>query len=117
MQSTADEIEKRLFNRQAGGLFRYEGDTYAGGNPWVIATLWMSIFRSLQGQKDKAAEYLKWAEANSSPAGLLPEQVHRDNGGPAWVLPLNWSQAMYVLASLALSGKLSSAATDRSNLV
>ncbi|MCL6476912.1 MAG: hypothetical protein K6T65_00710 [Peptococcaceae bacterium] len=106
MQSTASAIENSLTNRQAGGLHRYEGDAYAGGNPWVLATLWMSIFRSLQGDRDSAVEYLKWAEANSSPAGLLPEQVHRHSGGPAWVLPLTWSHAMYILASLAVSGGL-----------
>lgn len=107
MQSTADQIESRLLNRQVGGLHRYEGDGYAGGNPWVLATLWMAIFRYLQGERERASEYLRWAEANSSPAGLLPEQVHRHEGGPAWVLPLNWSHAMYILASLASSGNLS----------
>ncbi len=107
MQSTAGEIEKKLFNPQVGGIHRYEGDSYAGGNPWVLATLWMSIYQSLRGDGDKALEYLVWAENNSSPAGLLPEQVHRYNGGPAWVLPLNWSHAMYILASLAAGGRLS----------
>ncbi|MCL6610009.1 MAG: hypothetical protein K6T66_00565 [Peptococcaceae bacterium] len=107
MQSTAAGIENKLSNLQAGGIHRYEGDTYAGGNPWVLAALWMSIFRSLHGDREKAREYLGWAEANCSPAGLLPEQVHRLEGGPAWVLPLNWSHAMYVLASLAARGQLS----------
>jgi GH15 family glucan-1,4-alpha-glucosidase len=92
-----------------GGIHRYEGDSYAGGNPWVLATLWMSIFHSLLGNREKALEYLGWTEANSSPAGLLPEQVNRHHGGPAWVLPLNWSHAMYILASLAAKGNLSAA--------
>ncbi len=106
MQSTAGEIERKLSNSQVGGIHRYEGDCYAGGNPWVLATLWMSIFRSLEGDRGKALEYLNWAEANASPAGLLPEQVHRRAGGPAWVLPLNWSHAMYILACLAAQGAL-----------
>ncbi len=108
MKSTAESIEKNLFNNQVGGIHRYQGDNYAGGNPWVLASLWMSIYHSLQGQKEKAADYIRWARANVSQAGLLPEQVHRHNGGPAWVLPLNWSHAMYVLATLALTGRLSS---------
>ncbi|MFZ5651522.1 MAG: glycoside hydrolase family 15 protein [Bacillota bacterium] len=107
MQSAADSIERALLNRQVGGIHRYQGDSYAGGNPWVLITLWMSIYRSLAGDKESALEYINWAWANSSPTGLLPEQAHRHAGGPAWVLPLNWSHAMYVLASLALSGKLS----------
>jgi len=108
MQSTAESIEKNLFNSQVGGIHRYQGDCYAGGNPWVLTSLWMSIYHSLRGRKEKAAEYIHWAQANASQAGLLPEQVHRHNGGPAWVLPLNWSHAMYVLATLALTGRLSS---------
>ncbi|MFZ5648013.1 MAG: glycoside hydrolase family 15 protein [Bacillota bacterium] len=107
MQSAADSIVKTLSNSTVGGIHRYQGDSYAGGNPWVLITLWMSIYQSLRGNRELALEYIKWAEVNSSPAGLLPEQAHRHNGGPAWVLPLNWSHAMYVLASLALYGKLS----------
>jgi len=38
---------------------------------------------------------------------LLPEQADKNHGGPAWVLPLNWSHAMFVLTHLALRGKLS----------
>lgn len=110
MRSTAAVLEDRLLNRRVGGFKRYENDTYAGGNPWVLAALWMSIFCSLGGEKEKAAGYIRWSEANSSQAGLLPEQVHRDYGGPAWVLPLGWSHAMYILAALALEGKLSETA-------
>ncbi|MHB8157918.1 MAG: glycoside hydrolase family 15 protein, partial [Desulfocucumaceae bacterium] len=107
MASSAEAIEKGLKNGKVGGLHRYGGDCYAGGNPWVLAALWMSIYKSLLGQRESALEYLEWVHANAAPTGLLPEQVHRENGGPAWVLPLNWSHAMYVLASLALKGKLS----------
>ena len=111
MESTAAQIEKNLTNHQVGGIHRYQWDCYAGGNPWVLATLWMAIFRSLRGDLEKAGEYLRWAGQNSSPAGLLPEQVHRRHGGPAWVQPLNWSHAMYILASLAAAGRLSETVT------
>ncbi|MCL5058335.1 MAG: glycoside hydrolase family 15 protein [Actinobacteria bacterium] len=107
MQATADSIERILGSGRAGGIHRYEGDTYAGGNPWVLAALWMSLYRSLLGQRERALEYIHWAEVNASPTDLLPEQVDRDRGGPAWVLPLGWSHAMYVLASRAVSGRLS----------
>ncbi|MFZ5597287.1 MAG: glycoside hydrolase family 15 protein [Bacillota bacterium] len=107
MLATVEAIEKKLQNGVVGGIHRYEGDSYAGGNPWVITTLWMSVFHSLRGNYNRAGELLRWSEKNCSPTGLLPEQVHRENGGPAWVLPLNWSHAMYVLASRALSGRLS----------
>jgi GH15 family glucan-1,4-alpha-glucosidase len=105
MQATAESIAGALGNSAAGGLLRYEGDAYAGGNPWVLATLWMSLYQALLGRREKALEYLHWAERNASPTGLLPEQVGRDRGGPAWVLPLGWSHAMYILASRALRGQ------------
>ena len=107
MQATADSIERIQGRRPVGGIHRYEGDTYIGGNPWVLAALWMSVYRSLLGQREKALEYIRWAEVNASPTDLLPEQVDQDRGGPAWVLPLGWSHAMYVLASRAFSGRLS----------
>lgn len=106
IQSTAKLIKERLSNSIAGGIHRYEGDSYAGGNPWVLGTLWLSIFHSLQGEKTEALKLIKWAEKNSSQAELLPEQVHRLNGGPEWVLPLSWSHAMYILACLAYQDRL-----------
>ena len=33
---------------------------------------------------------------------LLPEQVSRDDGRPAWVIPLTWSHAMFVLVLIEL---------------
>jgi oligosaccharide amylase len=106
MSATAASIRNRLGNLQVGGIHRYENDSYAGGNPWVLCTLWLSIYLSLKGEKVEAEELIRWAEHNSSATGLLPEQVHKTSGGPAWVLPLNWSHAMYVLACLAARDKL-----------
>ncbi len=107
LKSTVRLIEERLSNSVVGGIHRYEGDSYAGGNPWVLGTLWLSVFYSLLGEKTKANELIRWAEENSSQAGLLPEQVHRINGGPKWVLPLSWAHAMYILAYLASEDKIS----------
>ncbi|GBF34068.1 glucoamylase [Desulfocucumis palustris] len=106
MSATVEKITEHLGNHQAGGLHRYQWDGYAGGNPWVLCTLWLSIYMSLKGERKKAEELIRWAERNSSQTGLLPEQADKNTGGPAWVLPLNWSHAMYVLACLAYKGKL-----------
>lgn len=106
MDATVAEIRRLLENYTVGGIHRYEGDGYAGGNPWILLTLWLSIYYSLKGDTEIAGSLIKWAENNASPSGLLPEQVHREHGGPAWVLPLNWSHAMYVLACLAIENKL-----------
>lgn len=106
MSATVEEIKRQLENHQVGGIHRYQWDGYAGGNPWVLCSLWLSIYMSLKGERKEAEELIKWAEKNSSQTKLLPEQVNKNTGGPAWVLPLNWSHAMYVLACLAVQGKL-----------
>ncbi|WP_051276143.1 glycoside hydrolase family 15 protein [Desulfovirgula thermocuniculi] len=106
VENTLKRLEEALTSPAVGGLYRYEGDGYAGGNPWVVTTLWLGIVRALRGEREAAAALYRWALHNASPTGLLPEQVHRERGGPAWVLPLGWSHAMLVLLDLALKGKL-----------
>ena len=41
---------------------------------------------------------IDYALARQTSLGLLPEQVTRD-GEPAWVVPLGWSHAMFILAA------------------
>jgi glucoamylase len=77
---------------------RYEGDTYAGGNPWVLAALWLGLYRRQLGDAAGHRRAVEYARRVATPLGLLPEQV-TDEGQPAWVVPLAWSHAMLVLAS------------------
>ena len=37
--STVTSLRKQLWNTRVGGMHRYEGDSYGGGNPWPLATL------------------------------------------------------------------------------
>jgi glucoamylase len=97
MRATADAVE-RLLARPGGGLVRYEGDTYAGGNPWVLGALWLGLYRRQVGDDAGHRRALAYAERVATPLGLLPEQV-TDDGEPAWVVPLAWSHAMLVLAA------------------
>ena len=97
MRATADAVERELA-RPDGGLLRYEGDTYAGGNPWVLAALWLGLYRRQVGDLDGHRRAVVYAQRVATPLGLLPEQV-TDHGEPAWVLPLAWSHAMLVLAA------------------
>ncbi|MQL51252.1 hypothetical protein GFC01_03040 [Desulfofundulus thermobenzoicus] len=106
MNAAIGTLEQVLGNKQVGGLHRYEGDNYAGGNPWVLTTLWLGIVRALRGEREAARALYRWALDNASPTGLLPEQVNKERGGPAWVLPLGWSHAMYILLHLTLEGNL-----------
>jgi glucoamylase len=96
MRATAEAVERAL-GRPGGGLLRYERDTYAGGNPWVLAVLWLGLYRRQIGDLDGHRRALDYTQRVATPLGLLPEQV-TDEGEPAWVLPLAWSHALLVLS-------------------
>lgn len=100
IRNTAERLERTLTCDGVGGLMRYEDDHYAGGNPWIITTLWMAMFHLEAGNLQKAAEYLKWSIQSCTQLDLLPEQVDRQDGKPCWVIPLTWSHAMFVLTLL-----------------
>ncbi|MFC5470044.1 glycoside hydrolase family 15 protein [Cohnella suwonensis] len=108
MARTADAIEALLTSPKVGGIKRYENDAYIGGNPWILTTLWLSHYRTLQGRYDEARRLLDYAVRHTTPSGLLPEQVDRETGETAWVVPLTWSHAMFLLAvhMLAERGEL-----------
>jgi len=98
MAQTADAVEAALTVPGVGGLKRYENDPYIGGNPWILTTLWLCQYRIQQGRHDAAWPLLQWAIDHQTETGLLSEQVDRETGKPAWVVPLTWSHAMFVLA-------------------
>jgi GH15 family glucan-1,4-alpha-glucosidase len=77
---------------------RYAGDTYAGGNKWVLAALWFGLWHRQVGDEAGLERALSHALAAQTDLGLLPEQVTED-GKPAWVVPLAWSHAMLLLAT------------------
>lgn len=104
MEATAHKVEQVLAGSPAGGLLRYEHDSYIGGNPWIIATLWAALFHIEKKSYAKAREYFYWAIKGTTDQGLLPEQIDRNNGRPAWVIPLTWSHAMFILVLDALIG-------------
>lgn len=108
MKATAALIEEKLWVTEVGGLKRYEDDIYIGGNPWILTTLWLALYKIRTGQYDRAIELLEWASEHSTSLGLLPEQIDKVTGEPAWVIPLTWSHAMFVLTVLELveKGKL-----------
>ncbi|EFM12924.1 glycoside hydrolase 15-related protein [Paenibacillus curdlanolyticus YK9] len=98
MQRTADTIEQLLTSPNVGGIKRYEDDNYIGGNPWILTTLWLAHYRIQTGRYEEAKKLLQWAIDHQTETGLLPEQVDQHTGETAWVVPLTWSHAMFVLA-------------------
>ena len=101
--STAEAIETALTYRENGGIGRYQYDNYMGGNPWIIATLWVALYHAKKGNDEKAAEYLNWAVNSRTQLDFLPEQVNKHTGEPAWVIPLTWSHAMFILVLFELT--------------
>jgi glucoamylase len=97
MRATADTVE-HVLTAPCGGLHRFEGDTYAGGNPWPLCTLWLGLHRRQARDEAGFRRALDYVVSRATPLGLLPEQVHPD-GSPAWVVPLAWSHALLVLAA------------------
>lgn len=102
MEETARVVEDVLSRNPAGGLMRYEYDGYIGGNPWIVTTLWAALYHIEKKDYKKALEYLQWAVNGMTKQGLLPEQVDKVTGRPAWVIPLTWSHAMFVLTVCGL---------------
>jgi len=96
MRATAEAIGAAL-TLQSGGVKRYEDDVYAGGNAWILTTLWLGLYKRLAGDHAGLRHALEFAVSHRTRAGLLPEQV-REDGEPAWVVPLTWSHAMLVVA-------------------
>jgi GH15 family glucan-1,4-alpha-glucosidase len=97
MRSTIEAVEREL-GLPDGGVLRHEGDDYAGGNPWLISTLWLGLAKRQLGDDAGMRRALDYALARETELGLLPEQVTRA-GEPAWVVPLGWSHAMLLLAA------------------
>ncbi|GGI03793.1 glycoside hydrolase family 15 protein [Egicoccus halophilus] len=96
MAATLEVLDARL-RAADGGLGRYPGDDYRGGNPWVLTTLWLGLARRAPGAP-VPADGLDYARRAATSTQLLPEQVDAATGRPAWIVPLTWSHAMYVLA-------------------
>jgi oligosaccharide amylase len=97
MRATVAAVAREL-ELGDGGVLRYAGDRYAGGNPWLLATLWLGLCRRQAGDVPGHRRALEYAVARQTSLGLLPEQATRE-GRPAWVVPLAWSHAMLVLAA------------------
>jgi len=97
MRATIDAVEREL-GLPDGGVLRHEGDEYAGGNPWLISTLWLGLAKRQLGDDAGMLRALDYSVARETELGLLPEQVTRA-GEPAWVVPLAWSHAMLLLAA------------------
>lgn len=107
MRRTIARIRAEL-SSPTGGIRRYLGDTYYGGNPWLLLTAWLGWHDRLNGNSEGWLNARDWVLHNASAAGELAEQVlHEpqdalfvkewtDRWGPV-ADPLLWSHAKFVL--------------------
>ena len=107
MVKTIEKIRADL-SSASGGVRRYVGDTYYGGNPWILLTAWLGWYDKLTGRTPEYERAKEWIIAASAESGDLAEQVvHEpqsldhvqqwiDRWGPV-ADPLLWSHAKYVL--------------------
>lgn len=100
-----DLVEARLAT-PGGAVKRYEGDRYYGGQPWPVASAWLSLHRLARGDRAKAEHFFPsmTQEARATDTLMLGEQF--DEGAQAWLsaVPLVWSEAAYIRTARILYG-------------
>jgi glucoamylase len=101
MRKTVAAIENS-FNYEVGGIGRYSGDLYYGGNPWILATLWLALYNEKLKDTKKMEKLLKWTINQATELDLLSEQVNKSQGSPISAVPLAWSHAFFILSALGL---------------
>jgi GH15 family glucan-1,4-alpha-glucosidase len=98
-----DLVRERLLT-PSGGVKRYEGDRYYGGQPWPVAAAWLAMHELARGERPIAeAEFASMTrQALATDSRMLGEQF--DESKNEWVsaMPLVWSEAAYVRTALAL---------------
>ena len=101
-----DLVESRL-GTPGGAIRRYEGDRYYGGQPWPVASAWLSLHRLARGDRAKAEQLFRVMtdEAHATDTLMLGEQF--DETAHAWLsaVPLVWSEAAYIRTARALYGE------------
>lgn len=113
-EKTVEHLLKKLGVPVAGGvgLRRFEGDTYLGGAPGCVNTLWLSRVllrlalrhsaedpQKAEALRHRALSHLRAAASCASPAGLLPEMM-TEHGG--WAAPHAWASASWITNMMLL---------------
>ncbi|GMV98163.1 MAG: hypothetical protein HRF43_02800 [Phycisphaerae bacterium] len=111
---TLDGISRDLRSQVKGGgaILRFQGESYMGGGPGCVNTLWLALCRlrlaataadqqERSRQRALAMENLQIALANTSPTGQLPELIPKILF-EYWAAPHGWACALLIEAVLAL---------------
>ena len=120
---TVDGISQDLRSEVKGGkaILRFAGESYMGGGPGCVNTLWLALCRirlaaaaanaqQRTEQLQLAMADIRIALANTSPTGQLPElipKMHFDY----WAAPHGWACSLLIEAAIALRSINGQAAT------
>ncbi|MCA0216664.1 MAG: glycoside hydrolase family 15 protein [Actinobacteria bacterium] len=107
MAATIERIRTEL-SSPSGGIRRYLGDSYFGGNPWLLLTAWLGWHDRLTGNAAGAQRAREWVLAHRSEGNNLAEQILDEPQVPEAVAewterwgpvadPLLWSHAKLIL--------------------
>ena len=102
IENTVKKIESDL-RADNGGYFRYQWDTYMGGNPWIISVLWLALYYIEKGNINRAKELFDWTTMHADEMNFLPEQIDKNSDKSIWVRQLAWSHAMYIIVKEKLT--------------
>ncbi len=98
-----DLVDARLGTSE-GGVRRYEGDRYYGGQPWPVAAAWLAVHKLARGDR-AAAEALfgvMTCQARATETLYLGEQFDEEKRAWLSAVPLVWSEAAYLRTAHAL---------------
>ncbi|HNQ23635.1 MAG TPA: hypothetical protein PKK06_11130 [Phycisphaerae bacterium] len=94
-------------------ILRFEHETYMGGAPGCVNTLWLAQCRLRLAQVATGAERTLQVElarrligaalACANPTGQLPELVPRNIGQSYWAAPHGWASSLFIQCVLMLS--------------
>jgi len=111
---TLDGISRDLRSQVKGGgaVLRFQGESYMGGGPGCVNTLWLALCRfrlatSAADQHERCRhralgmQDLQIALANTSPTGQLPELIPKILF-EYWAAPHAWACSLLIEAVLAL---------------
>jgi GH15 family glucan-1,4-alpha-glucosidase len=114
--ATIGRIRSEL-SSPSGGIYRYRGDTYYGGNPWLLLTAWLGWHDRVIGNEEGHSSAREWVLGNVSAGGRLAEQIlHEPQAAPfvqEWIdrwgpvaNPLLWSHAKFILMESEAVGRV-----------
>jgi len=112
--STLDSISGNLRCevKEGSAILRFEGESYMGGGPACVNTLWLALCRlrlaqaaadadERHTQQSLAMEDIRVALANASPTGQLPELIPKVSFD-YWAAPHAWACSLLIEAVVAL---------------